>query len=160
MIVRKFSICITALLVLMFFACASYAAPVWLRIVKSEHCLYVMDGGKTLEKFGVAVGKNVGNKQKTGDCRTPEGSFTVQRIQDARSWTHDFKDGKGAIAGAYGPCFIRLKTGWNGVGIHGTHDPSSIGTNATEGCIRLLNKNVDKLRKAYVRPGTKVVIEP
>ena len=139
---------------------ASAAPAVWLRIVKSEHALYVMDGKKTLEKFGVAIGKNHGDKQKAGDCRTPEGNFSVQRIQDAHTWTHDFKDGKGVIAGAYGPCFIRLKTGWNGIGIHGTHDPASIGTDATEGCIRLLNDNVAKLKSKYVRPGTKVVIEP
>lgn len=160
MTVKK-SIFIAVWASVMLSACAASAAPnVWLRIVKGEHCLYVMDGKKTLEKFGAAVGRNRGNKQKAGDCRTPEGNFTVQRIQDAHTWSHDFKDGKGVIEKAYGPWFIRLKTGWNGIGIHGTHDPSSIGTNTTEGCIRLLNDNVDKLKRSYIRPGTKVVIEP
>lgn len=134
------------------------ADVVWLRIVKSEHALYVMKGETRIEKFGVAVGKNAGDKEKAGDCRTPEGEFSVQQVQDARAWTHDFKDGKGVIAGAYGPWFIRLKTGWRGIGIHGTHDPSSIGTNATEGCIRLKNADVEKLKRDYIKVGTKVVI--
>lgn len=50
-----------------------------------------------IDSWGVALGKVPGNKQKAGDMRTPEGSFSVQQIQDARSWTHDFKDGKGVI---------------------------------------------------------------
>ncbi|MDD4365864.1 MAG: L,D-transpeptidase, partial [Synergistales bacterium] len=51
------------------------------------------------------------------------------------------------------------KTGWQGIGIHGTHDPDSIGTLVTEGCIRLLNENVLWLRER-VAVGTKVLIEP
>ena len=61
--------------------------------------------------------------------------------------------------GAYGPWFIRLKTGWNGIGIHGTHDPGSIGTDVTEGCIRLQNKDVEELKKQYIKVGLPVVIE-
>jgi lipoprotein-anchoring transpeptidase ErfK/SrfK len=66
---------------------------------------------------------------------------------------------KGAVAGAYGSWFIRLKTGWNGIGIHGTHDPTSIGKNVTEGCIRLRNEDLEKV-KALVKVGTPVLIEP
>ena len=69
-----------------------------------------------------------------------------------------FKDGKGTIKGAYGPWFIRLKTGWSGIGIHGTHDPGSIGQRATEGCVRLRNDHLELLVK-HVEPGLVVVIE-
>lgn len=109
--------------------------------------------------FPVAVGKNYGNKVEVGDMRTPEGEFTVQQIQDASSWGHDFKDGKGYIPNCYGNWFIRLKTPpHSGIGIHGTHDPNSIGTRATEGCIRLNNADLDKL-KPLVKIGMKVTIE-
>ena len=81
-----------------------------------------MSGGEVIETFGAAVGKNAGQKRRAGDMRTPEGSFTVVQIQDSSSWSHDFGDGKGPVAGAYGPWFIRLATGWQGIGIHGTHD--------------------------------------
>lgn len=131
----------------------------WIKIQKQEHKLYVMKDSEMIKAYEIAVGRNPGQKERAGDCRTPEGNFTVQQIQNAGSWTHDFKDGKGVIKGAYGPWFIRLKTGWNGIGIHGTHDPESIGTDVTEGCIRLQNKDVKELQKQYIKVGLPVVIE-
>ena len=120
--------------------------------------LYDADGNVVMH-CPVAVGRNYGNKQKVGDMRTPEGEFSVSQIQDASAWTHDFKDGKGVIAGCYGNWFIRLKTPpHSGIGIHGTHAPESIGTRATEGCVRLNNADLDKL-KPLVRVGMKVTIE-
>lgn len=132
---------------------------IWIKIRKHEHKLYVMKDSEVIKAYGIAVGRNPGQKERAGDCRTPEGSFTVQQIQNAGSWTHDFKDGKGVIKGAYGPWFIRLKTGWNGIGIHGTHDPGSIGRDVTEGCIRLQNKDVEELKKQYIKVGLPIYIE-
>lgn len=120
--------------------------------------LYDTDGG-LIFSFPVAVGKAPGNKKEVGDMKTPEGEFTVSMIQDSSGWKHDFDDGKGEIAGCYGNWFIRLKTPpHTGIGIHGTHDPNSIGTRATEGCIRLHNADLDKL-KPLVKVGMKVTIE-
>ncbi len=132
----------------------------WIFVDKANFRLYLVDGNEVHDSWGICVGEVPGNKEKTGDRRTPEGSFTVQQIQPAGTWSHDFKDGKGVIKGAYGPWFIRLKAGgWKGIGIHGTHDPDSIGTMATEGCIRLKNKDVEEL-KSKIKVGTKVVIGP
>lgn len=107
-----------------------------------------------------SVGKNGGDKQAPGDFRTPEGEFAVSSIEDSRAWTHDFGDGKGIIRGAYGPWFIRLAApGWKGIGIHGTHDPDSLGRAVTEGCVRL--KNTDLVRLvARISVGTPVTILP
>ena len=120
--------------------------------------LYDSDGG-LIFSFPVAVGKNFGNKKEEGDMKTPEGEFSITEIKNASTWVHDFRDGKGEIAGAYGNWFFRLHTPpHNGIGIHGTHAPESIGTRATEGCIRLNNADLDKL-KPLVRKGMKVTIE-
>ena len=101
-----------------------------------------------------------GNKQKQGDMRTPEGVFKVVDIQNASKWTHDFHDGKGEIEGAYGKYFIRLKVpGHKGIGIHGTHVPESIGSRATEGCIRLNNDDLERL-VTLIYPPLTVVITP
>ena len=129
-------------------------------ISKESMTLNLFDSdGALIFSFPVAVGKNYGNKQQVGDMKTPEGDFSIQQIQDASAWKHNFGDGKGEIAGAYGNWFIRLKTpGHTGIGIHGTHAPESIGTRATEGCIRLNNADLDKL-KPLVRVGMKVTIE-
>jgi len=50
-------------------------------------------------------------------------------------------------------------TGWKGIGIHGTHDPSSLGTMVTEGCIRMSNDGLLEVVDLAI-PGTVVVIEP
>lgn len=124
-----------------------------LHISKRTHILTLMRDGEPVKEYGIAVGRNPGDKQRVGDCRTPTGSFKITMIQDASTWTHDFHDGKGKIKGAYGPYFMRLDAkGWQGIGIHGTHAPESIGTNATEGCIRLNNADLLELRRyAYRR---------
>ena len=114
---------------------------------------------KVIFNFPIALGKNYGNKQMKGDMKTPEGEFTVQQITNSSTWTHDFGDGKGEIPHAYGDWFIRLKTPpHTGIGIHGTHLPESIGTRASEGCIRMYNENLNEL-KPLVYVGMRVVIE-
>ena len=138
-----------------------------------------------IRTFPIAVAKNNGDKERPGDNKTPvswgnivsipseydgadvgvkssEVPFRVEEICDASTWAHDFNDGKGVIEGAYGPWFISLDTGWDGIGIHGTHDPNSIGTNASEGCIRLLNKDIIELKEIILTDnggiGTRVII--
>lgn len=116
--------------------------------------------GDIIETFPIGIGKSFGNKVKKGDNRTPEGVFRISEIQNSSEWKHDFEDGQGQISGAYGPYFIRLYTEpHKGIGIHGTHLPSSIGTRCTEGCIRLNNENVEKL-KDIVYLGMPVIILP
>lgn len=116
--------------------------------------------GEELLNVPMACGQNMGDKQKRGDMRTPEGIFHLESIEDASDWTHDFGDGQGEIEGAYGPLFIRLICpGHKGIGIHGTHLPESLGTRASEGCIRLKNEDLLKLSK-QVHPGMVVAILP
>ena len=147
--------------------------------------LYEKNQDKPVRTYGIAVAKNSGDKQRTGDNRTPtswgnavdipksykgakagvtskEVLFRVEEVCDASDWAHDFHDGKGVIQGAYGPWFISLDTGWDGIGIHGTHDPASIETMASEGCIRLKNSEVAELKKIIYKDnrgvGTRVII--
>jgi lipoprotein-anchoring transpeptidase ErfK/SrfK len=125
---------------------------------KGDHIMEIFREGRPVKKYGIAVGKNRGDKQRVGDMRTPEGTFPIVQIQNASGWTHDFRDGRGEIKGAYGPYFIRLGTpGWSGIGIHGTHAPDSIGTDVTEGCIRVDNNAIREIRE-MVKVGDMVVI--
>lgn len=130
-------------------------------ISKQEMKLNLIDyKGNVLFQAPIAIGKNPGNKKKQGDMRTPEGVFQVEDIQKSAMWKHDFGDGKGEIEGAYGPYFIRLKVpGHKGIGIHGTHLPQSIGSLATEGCIRLRNEDLEHLVSLIYPPMT-VIITP
>lgn len=130
-------------------------------ISKQEMRLRLIDyKGNELFSAPVAVGVNAGNKQIEGDMRTPEGVFQVADIQKSADWKHDFKDGKGEISGAYGDYFIRLAVpGHKGIGIHGTHLPESIGTRASEGCIRMKNDDLKRL-VGLIYPPVTVVITP
>ena len=121
-------------------------------VTKSDYKLSLFKGNELIKQYPIAVGKNPGDKQYRGDHRTPVGNFKVVSIENASSWSHDFRDGKGKIKGAYGPWFLRLDAkGWKGIGIHGTHDPDSRGSMATEGCVRLSNEDIQELRQyAYL----------
>ena len=119
-------------------------------IDKSDYKLRLFDDGQQIREYDIAVGKNYGDKERPGDMKTPIGIFAVDEIIDSSYWTHDFGDGKGEIADAYGPWFISLATPWDGIGIHGTHDPSSIGTNVSEGCVRMYNNDLRELRERIV----------
>lgn len=117
--------------------------------------------GELLQQSAIATGKNYGNKNKIGDMKTPEGIFHISEVVDASDWKHNFKDDTlGEIAGAYGPYFIRLDVpGQKGIGIHGTHDNNSLGTRASEGCIRLKNEDLEQLVKR-ISTSSIVIITP
>ena len=131
-------------------------------INKAEMTLYLNNyKGELMQKSRVATGENFGNKKIIGDLKTPEGIFKIAGIQNATSWKHDFEgDSIGEIKGAYGPFFIRLDVpGQKGIGIHGTHDNNSIGTRASEGCIRMLNAELTQLVKS-INTVSVVIITP
>ena len=116
--------------------------------------------GNVIKEYGCSVAKNFGPKQVRGDNKTPEGAFKINELLYAKGIPHDFGDGKGPIKDAYGPWFLRLDVpGFRDIGIHGTPFPESIGTRATEGCVRLRNEDIVDL-KNRVKLGTWVIITP
>lgn len=91
-----------------FFACALFCAvdvraqqtplsgAAFIAVCKESMTLAVYDFNSCLRAvYPIACGRALGNKEKPGDMKTPEGLFSVQQIQDASAWTHDFGDGKG-----------------------------------------------------------------
>lgn len=121
--------------------------------------LFVIEDSDTLFSAPICVGSNFGDKIKKGDQKTPEGVFSISQIQNSSKWKHDFGDGNGEIRGAYGPWFFRLRTPkWTGIGIHGTCYPESIGKRESEGCVRLKNEDLIKL-KPLIKVGMKVVVK-
>lgn len=128
--------------------------------------VYGKQGGDTvlLAQFPACLSKNKGDKQRKGDMKTPESPtgkpFKITAIQDASTWTHDFKDGRGSIK-AYGHWFLRLLTpGHSGIGIHGsTNNESSVPGRASEGCIRLHDADIITLKQKYAYVGMPVYIK-
>jgi lipoprotein-anchoring transpeptidase ErfK/SrfK len=125
-----------------------YTAPLSIEIDKSKNVLVLYADGKAVKKYSVATGKN--------NC-TPVGEFKITDKLMNPTW---FKTG--AILPPGSP-ENALGTRWMGFdkpayGIHGTIEPKSIGTQASEGCVRMLNEEVEELY-SLVPPGTKVTIQ-
>jgi lipoprotein-anchoring transpeptidase ErfK/SrfK len=122
-------------------------------IVRKSECVLELHDAGRVERFSVAIGSNPDGRDKEapGDCRTPEGEFEVVSVEDSSDWDRDGER-------VYGPFFLRLACPpWEGIGIHGTNEPDTVGTKATLGCIRM--RNEDLLRVvSRVGVGTKIVI--
>jgi lipoprotein-anchoring transpeptidase ErfK/SrfK len=107
------------------------------RIVVSipDRKLAVMQGDQVVKVFPTAVGAPA--------SPSPTGSFKIaQRIPDPTWYT------KGKIVppgknNPLGPRWLGLTL--KGYGIHGTNNPRSIGRNASHGCIRMRNEDVQEL---------------
>ena len=159
------------------FACHPQERKVYNTVNKSDSCFIVISKENLSLKvyepcdkdtvliavFPVCLSKNKGQKEEKGDMKTPESTmenpFKVIQIQESSTWHHDFGDGRGSIL-AYGDWFIRLETGFQGIGIHGsTNNEETVPGRASEGCIRLRNDDLTFLKEKYVFEGMKVVIK-
>lgn len=135
---------------------------------KKDYYLYVYEpqGNDTvmLARYDCCFSLNKGDKEAEGDMKTPhctmDNHFTITEIKDASDWEHDFGDGRGSIL-AYGRYFHRLDAnGHKGIGIHGsTNNEESVPGRASEGCIRLLDKDIEDLGDNYTYVGMPVVIK-
>ncbi|MGO9228709.1 MAG: L,D-transpeptidase [Bryobacteraceae bacterium] len=107
------------------------------RIIVSipDRKLAVMEAGRVLRVFPTAVG--------APKSPSPAGSFKiVQRIPDPTYYTR----GRIVPPGKSNPLGTRwLGLSVKGYGIHGTNNPGSIGHNASHGCIRMRNHDVEQL---------------
>lgn len=117
--------------------------------------------GREVKTYGMACAVNYGTKHKRSDMRTPEGFFSIKRIQNSTDWL--YTDDNGVTSpkkGQYGPRFIRLDTPVTGsIGIHGTCAPWSIGGRRSHGCIRIKNEDILELSE-LVEPGMPVIVSP
>ncbi|MGE0707129.1 MAG: L,D-transpeptidase family protein [Planctomycetota bacterium] len=129
------------------------AVPSEVVIFKRDFELVVLLGGHLLRAFDVATGKS---------GRTPEGRFDIGTKQVDPTWYSP--DGKVYPFGSEGNI---LGTRWlafvdtpehKGFGIHGTKFPESIGTEASMGCIRMRNAEVEVVYD-LIPSGSKVRIQ-
>lgn len=123
-------------------------APFSILVSKSKNTLTLSLNNKPIKEYSVATGKN---------NNTPVGAFKIATKLMNPTW---FKTG--AILPPGSP-ENALGTRWLGFdkpayGIHGTIEPKSIGTQASEGCIRMLNEQVEELY-SMIPIGTQVTVQ-
>lgn len=120
-----------------------------LRVSKSNNDLVVYLDDQFFKRYQVGTGQY---------NRTPVGDFTVNdRIPQPTWWRPDGK------AIPYGHPDNELGTHWlslniKGYGLHGTWKPDTIGKQASAGCIRLVNEDIEELY-TLLPIGTQVTIE-
>jgi LysM repeat protein len=127
--------------------------PVNIEIYKGRHELQAWLDQVCLRTYPIAIGAS--NK-------TPDGTFVVKSkmknppYQPQHKSPSEFK-AAGAPDNPLGTRWIDIG---NHYGIHGTIDPTSIGREVSEGCIRMHNKDVEELYDMVVAGGSKVTIRP
>jgi lipoprotein-anchoring transpeptidase ErfK/SrfK len=115
---------------------------------KSQNVLTLFtDDDNVFKVYRVSTGEN--------NC-SPVGTFEIINKMIDPVWYTE-----GAVVPAESPDNI-LGTRWLGIsekgyGIHGTVEPDSLGTQATKGCVRMLNSEVEELY-TIVPVGTEVTI--
>jgi len=143
--------------------------------LKKGECVMIVDkdtqtariyklGYVLVDQTDVSTGKNNGDKERSGDNKTPIGVFKVVSVENSEDWMHNNEF-------AYGHYFLRLgcgswdsygnhdPRGWSQIGVHGTSQPEKLGNPASEGCIRLENKVIaEYVANGYLRKGTRVAI--
>jgi L,D-transpeptidase catalytic domain len=122
---------------------------IWVRADLSRRTVTLMKGRGSLVVFKAAIG--------TSSTPTPTGHFSVTDLVATGDPSGPF----GWYAFGLSGHQPNLPVGWSGgdqLAIHGTNDPSSIGTAASAGCLRVSSAALSTLKR-YLRLGTPVVIQ-
>lgn len=113
----------------------------WIAINKTNRTLTLYEGKEVLKKYPIAQGKKPNY--------TPEGKFKVANkiVKPAWGGAGYAKPVKGgAPNNPLGSRWLGISyKGGGKYGIHGNNSPKSIGTNASLGCIRMFNSDVEEL---------------
>lgn len=111
--------------------------------------LYLFEKGVKTKLYPIACGRYTN--------RSPVGYYKVNEKEVNPTWVDPADRSNVVTSGPSNPLGYRW-IGFNGYyGIHGTNNPSSIGTYASKGCIRMLEEDVEDLYER-VEVGTPVEV--
>jgi len=120
---------------------ADHPTGIWVVINKSYRILTIYNSDKIVRKCPIAVGANVND--------TPTGKYTfVSKFIDPRWGGGGYAEpiAGGAPNNPLGQRWIGISKGGGGrYGVHGNASPYSIGTNASHGCVRMINTDVEEI---------------
>lgn len=143
-VIKSISFIITIIFILNICECTAKASSKFdsnenlaILVDLTEERLYLIDKDKNaiVKKYSIASGKP--------ETPSPIGTWKVTRVS---KWS-----------GGFGTRWIGLNVPWGIFGIHGTNKPGSIGSEASHGCIRMLNRDIEELYE-YVKPEMIVAI--
>jgi lipoprotein-anchoring transpeptidase ErfK/SrfK len=129
--------------------------PSYLTLDRATYTLRLWKNLKLAKTYTVAVGME--------GLETPEGLYAIQEKEENPVWNVPLSDWAGDLAGQTippGPS-NPIKARWMGIfegaGIHGTEESSSLGSAASHGCVRMAIPDVEELYD-QVEVGTPIFI--
>ena len=111
------------------------STPYRIVVDRASFRLTLWKGSEVVERMPVGLG--------TGQTPTPVGRFYLTSLLRPPTPNTIYGTYAYGLSG-----YSKVLTDWEGggvVGLHGTNDPSSIGTKASHGCIRMHNEHIEKL---------------
>ncbi len=124
----------------------------------SRKFLYLTLGGGKAIRYGIGVGRDgftwAGTERISKMAEWPDWHPPAEMIERQPYLPRFMAGGDGNPLGARA-----LYLGKTLYRIHGTNQPSTIGTNVSSGCIRLINADIEDLY-SRVQTGTRVVVLP
>lgn len=110
--------------------------PYRIEIDVDTHRLTLWDGGKVRMQAPVAIG--------TGATPTPIGDFYLTELLQPPDPTGPYGTYAYGLSG-YSETLHSFNGGDGVIGLHGTNDPASLGTDVSHGCVRLANETIAEL---------------
>ncbi|MBK5218993.1 MAG: L,D-transpeptidase/peptidoglycan binding protein [Thermoleophilia bacterium] len=129
--------------------------PSYLTLDRGSFTLRLWKDLKLAKTYPVAVGQE--------GLETPEGLYEIQAKEENPTWHVPESDWAGSLAGATippgpsNPIKARWMAIYEGAGIHGTEETSSLGSAASHGCVRMAIPDVEELYD-QVEVGTPIYI--
>jgi len=129
--------------------------PSYLTLDRATYTLRLFEDLKLAKTYTVAVGQE--------GLETPEGLYEIEAMEENPVWNVPESDWAGSLAGQSippgpsNPIKARWMAIYEGAGIHGTEETSSLGTAASHGCVRMAIPDVEELYDR-VEVGTPIYI--
>ena len=129
--------------------------PSYLTLDRGSYTLRLFENLKLVKTYTVAVGQE--------GLETPEGLYQIEAMEENPVWNVPESDWAGSLAGQSippgpsNPIKARWMAIYEGAGIHGTEETSSLGTAASHGCVRMAIPDVEELYDR-VELGTPIFI--
>jgi lipoprotein-anchoring transpeptidase ErfK/SrfK len=129
--------------------------PSYLTLDRSSFTLRLWKNLKLAKTYTVAVGAE--------GFATPEGLYQIEAMEENPVWNVPESDWAGSLAGQSippgpeNPIKARWMAIYEGAGIHGTEETSSLGTAASHGCVRMAIPDVEELYEE-VEIGTPIYL--
>jgi lipoprotein-anchoring transpeptidase ErfK/SrfK len=124
--------------------------PYRIEIDVSDHRLVVWRRGELLVDAPVAIG--------TGSTPTPIGDFYLNELLQPPDPGGIYGPYAYGLSG-YSETLTDFRGGDGVIGIHGTNEPESLGTDVSHGCVRVANEVITDM-VSFLPLGTPVIISP